>query len=150
MQQAVAHQPGRRRDRATLDASGRYWVIHKQPPDRAEWYRRGMVPAIETHDFTRVFRLLQKVGYSQQRIAVLTDQAQPEISSIIYGRRIQAYHLVKRIVAGLGIPACLAGVSSCCYCCEHQYGYEQDQAPGDPPVLTSPRTQTRARTPSVR
>jgi len=39
-----------------------------------------MRAVVAVRDFTRVYRLLQKVGFSQQKIAALTGQSQPEVS----------------------------------------------------------------------
>lgn len=63
-----------------------------------------MKVALGARDVTRVYRLLQKVGFSQQRIAALTGQSQPEVSAIIHGRRVMAYDVLARIAEGLGIP----------------------------------------------
>jgi transcriptional regulator with XRE-family HTH domain len=73
-----------------------------------------MREAVAARDVTRVFRLLQRVGMSQQRIAALTGQSQPEVSAIIHGRKVQAYDVLLRVTDGLGIPRGLAGMSSCC------------------------------------
>jgi transcriptional regulator with XRE-family HTH domain len=50
------------------------------------------------------FKLLQRVGVSQRRIASLTGQSQSEISEIISGRQVMAYDVLVRIADGLGVP----------------------------------------------
>jgi len=55
-----------------------------------EWDRPAMRAALTARDITRVYRLLQKIGFSQQRIAALTGQSQPEVSAIVHGRKVQA------------------------------------------------------------
>jgi transcriptional regulator with XRE-family HTH domain len=72
-----------------------------------------MQAAVTVRDFTMVYRLLQKIGFSQQKIAALTGQSQPEVSAIIHGRKVMAYDVVLRTVEGLGIPRGLAGMSFC-------------------------------------
>jgi transcriptional regulator with XRE-family HTH domain len=79
------------------------------PP--AEFERPGMRAALGARDITRVFRLLQKIGYSQQRIAALTGQSQPEVSAIIHGRRVMAYDVLSRIADGLGVPRGYMGLA---------------------------------------
>jgi transcriptional regulator with XRE-family HTH domain len=56
------------------------------------------------HDMCVVFRLLQRYGVSQRRIAARTGQSQSEISEILGGRRVVTYDLLVRIADGLGIP----------------------------------------------
>jgi antitoxin component HigA of HigAB toxin-antitoxin module len=79
-----------------------------------------MRSALTTRDATRIYRELQKFGYSQQAIAALVGQSQPEVSAVIHGRRIMAYDVIYRMVDGLGAPKCLAGVNACCNCCGHE------------------------------
>src|SRR5262249_55472516 len=57
------------------------------------------------------FRLLQKLGLSQQRIAALCGMSQPEISAIIHGRKIMAYAVMRRIVRGLKVNPTYAGLA---------------------------------------
>jgi len=76
----------------------------EEPEMRLAWARR---------DITRVYRTLQRYGYAQQRIAALTGQSQPEVSSIIHGRKVMAYDLIERIAVGLGVPRGYAGLSYC-------------------------------------
>src|SRR6266511_2778958 len=82
-------------------------------PDVATWQRPEMHAALADRDVTKVFQLLQRVGYSQQRIAALTGQSQPEVSAIIHGRKVMAYDVLLRVADGLGVPRGLAGLSSC-------------------------------------
>ncbi len=58
--------------------------------DPEEWERPDMRSALAVRDISRVYRLLQKVGFSQQKIAALTGQSQPEVSAIIHGREVMA------------------------------------------------------------
>ena len=88
-------------------------VPHPGQPDPATWDRPEMRAMLQCHDFTRVYQLLQKIGYSQLHIGRLTGQSQPEVSAIIHGRRLISYHVIRRIVHGLGIPPGHAGVSWC-------------------------------------
>jgi len=82
-------------------------------PDPKIWERPEMQAAVTVRDFTKVYRLLQKIGFSQQKIAALTGQSQPEVSAIIHGRKVMAYDVLLRTVEGLGIPRGLAGLSFC-------------------------------------
>src|SRR5262249_32148821 len=82
-------------------------------PDTETGKQQEMRAAVQVRNFTAIYRLLQKLGYSQQRIAALTGQSQPEVSAIIHGRKVMAYVVLIRIVDGLGIPRGLAGLSTC-------------------------------------
>jgi len=56
-------------------------------------------------DIATVYKILQKFGVRQRRIAAATGQAQGEISEIIAGRRVvSSYTLHVRIADGFGIP----------------------------------------------
>jgi hypothetical protein len=70
-----------------------------------------MRAALAVRDITTVYRLLQKIGFSQQRIAALTGQSQPEVSSIIHGRKVLAYDVLSRICDGLGAPRGYMGLA---------------------------------------
>jgi hypothetical protein len=85
----------------------------RDSPDKATWRYAEMRAAVQVRNFTAIYRLLQKQGYSQQRIAALTGQSQPEVSAIIHGRKVMAYDVMLRIVDGLGIPRGLAGFATC-------------------------------------
>jgi plasmid maintenance system antidote protein VapI len=60
--------------------------------------------ALAVHDIAKVYRLLQRFGVSQRRIAARVDQAQSEVSEIIGGRKVVAYDVLIRIADGLGVP----------------------------------------------
>jgi tetratricopeptide (TPR) repeat protein/predicted XRE-type DNA-binding protein len=75
------------------------------------WERPVMRAALADRDITVVYRLLQKAGFSQQKIARLAGQSQPEVSAIIHGRKVQAYDVLSRIADGLGIPRGYMGLS---------------------------------------
>ncbi len=81
------------------------------PPDRALWEHPEMRAVLAARDMTRLYRLLQKYGYSQQRIAAMTGQSQPEVSAVIHGRRIMAYDVLSRIADGLNIPRGYLGLA---------------------------------------
>jgi predicted XRE-type DNA-binding protein len=85
----------------------------RDSPDKETWQHAEMRAAVQVRNFTAIYRLLQKQGYSQQRIAALTGQSQPEVSAIIHGRKVQAYDVMLRIVDGLGVPRGLAGFATC-------------------------------------
>jgi transcriptional regulator with XRE-family HTH domain len=63
-----------------------------------------MRSALAERDIATVFRLLQRVGVAQRRIAALTGQSQSEISEILSGRQVVSYDLLVRIADGLGVP----------------------------------------------
>jgi transcriptional regulator with XRE-family HTH domain len=81
--------------------------------DPEVWEEPPMRLALAVRDITTVYRLLQKLGYSQQRIAAMTGQSQPEVSSIIHGRKVMAYDVLSRICNGLGPPRGYMGLASC-------------------------------------
>lgn len=69
------------------------------------WNTREMRLALATRDIATVYKLLQKHGVSQRRIAAFTQQSQGEISEIIAGRRVvTSYDLLVRIADGFAIP----------------------------------------------
>src|SRR5689334_25241676 len=63
-----------------------------------------MRTALAARDIAAVFKLLQRVGVSQRRIAALTGQSQSEISEILSGRHVVSYDVLARIADGLGVP----------------------------------------------
>jgi transcriptional regulator with XRE-family HTH domain len=69
--------------------------------------------ALVARDVTTVYRLLQKRGFSQQRIAAMTGQSQPEVSAIIHGRKVTTYDVLSRICDGLGVPRECMGLAWC-------------------------------------
>jgi transcriptional regulator with XRE-family HTH domain len=72
--------------------------------DPSLWRRSDMRAALAARDIAGVFRLLQRVGVSQRRIAALTGQSQSEISEILGGRQVVSYDVLTRIADGLGVP----------------------------------------------
>jgi hypothetical protein len=60
--------------------------------------------ALARHDVAAVYRILQRHGVSQRRIAHLTGQSQSEVSEILKGRQVRAYGVLVRICDGLTIP----------------------------------------------
>src|SRR5215469_4973050 len=63
-----------------------------------------MRTALAARDIAMVFRLLQRSGVSQRRIAALTGQSQSEISEILGGRQVVSYDVLARIADGLEVP----------------------------------------------
>jgi transcriptional regulator with XRE-family HTH domain len=63
-----------------------------------------MREALAIHDLASVYRILQRYGVSQRRIAAAVEQSQSEISEILKGRQVGAYDVFVRIVEGFGIP----------------------------------------------
>jgi transcriptional regulator with XRE-family HTH domain len=82
-------------------------------PDPSVWNLPAVAEAVATRNITAVYRSLKRIGYSQQRIAALVGQSQPEVSAIMQGRRVMAYDVLLRIVEGLGIPRGRAGLAAC-------------------------------------
>jgi transcriptional regulator with XRE-family HTH domain len=77
------------------------------------WERRDMREALAVRDIGAVYRLLQRYGVAQRRIAALTDQSQSEVSEIIAGRRVvSSYDVLVRISDGLGVPRGWMGLAS--------------------------------------
>ena len=76
------------------------------------WEQRDMRWALAHRDIAAVYKILQKFGVPQRRIAASTRQTQGEISEIIAGRRVvTSYELLVRIADGLGIPRGWMGLS---------------------------------------
>lgn len=67
--------------------------------------------ALARREIGTVFRLLQRNGVSQRRIAALTGQSQSEVSEIIKGRRVLSYDVLVRIADGLGVPRARMGLA---------------------------------------
>lgn len=80
-------------------------------PDPETWDDPPMRQALGERDATRIYRLLQERGYSQQQIAALAGQSQPEVSAIIHGRKVMAYDTLSRICDGLGVPRGYMGLA---------------------------------------
>ncbi|MBV9143069.1 MAG: helix-turn-helix transcriptional regulator [Pseudonocardiales bacterium] len=67
--------------------------------------------ALAARDVGRVYRLLQRIGVTQRRIAGLTDQSQSEVNEILRkGRRVRDVEVLERIADGLGVPRGWLGV----------------------------------------
>ena len=69
-------------------------VGHQRTHDRVEstiWQRPDVRVALAARDIREVFKILQRVGVSQRRIAALTGQSQSEISEILGGRQVVSY-----------------------------------------------------------
>jgi antitoxin component HigA of HigAB toxin-antitoxin module len=83
----------------------------REKPDPNCWDDPAMRAVLADRDITRVYRTLQTYGYTQQHIAALTGQSQPEVSAIIHGRKVMAYDVLARIAEGLGFPRGYAGLA---------------------------------------
>jgi transcriptional regulator with XRE-family HTH domain len=81
----------------------------RMPPGLVKGSR--MAAALTNRDITTLFRLLQRYGIPQRRIAAATGQAQSEISEILNGRQVTSYPVLERICLGLGIPRGLMGLA---------------------------------------
>jgi len=89
----------------------------QQRPDPAEWERPELRAVLAARNITVLFRFLQKLGFSQQKIAAWCGMSQPEVSAIIHGRQVQAYDVLERVVVGLGIPRTYVGLGfKACTC----------------------------------
>jgi hypothetical protein len=85
----------------------RLWI------DPAVWIRDDMRRALARRDIATVYRILQRHGVAQRKIAALTDQSQSEVSEIVAGkRRVVAYDLLTRIADGFAIPRGWMGLAS--------------------------------------
>jgi transcriptional regulator with XRE-family HTH domain len=78
--------------------------------DPAVWRRDDMLAALAARDIAAVYRILQRFGVSQQKIANRTGQSQSEVSEILAGRRVISYDVLARIADGLGIRRELVGL----------------------------------------
>lgn len=101
-------------------------------PASVGWLRLPMRYALASRDMTRIYRELQRFGHSQQAIARIVGQSQPEVSAIIHGRRVMAYDVMWRTFEGLGAPLCVAGMGRCCDCCGHLIPEADPDQPDDP------------------
>lgn len=77
----------------------------------AVWERPEMRRALATRDVATVYRLLQRMGVSQRRIAAATGQSQSDVSEILKNRQVAAYEVLARIADGLGIPRGYLGLA---------------------------------------
>jgi transcriptional regulator with XRE-family HTH domain len=73
------------------------------------WRHPAMRAALAARDIGAVFRLVQRFGVSQRRIAALTGQS--EISEILSGRQVLSYEVLARVADGFGIPRGWMGLS---------------------------------------
>lgn len=84
----------------------------RQVVNSAVWERPDMRHALAARDVAEIYRLLQRIGVSQRKIAALTGQSQSEISEILSGsRQVMAYDVLVRIADGLGIPRGYMGLA---------------------------------------
>jgi predicted XRE-type DNA-binding protein len=90
------------------------WATHYPESLPLEvWNTREMRLALANRDIRTVYKLLQKVGVSQRRIAAFTEQSQSEVSEIIHGKRlVTSYELLVRIADGLAVPRGWMGLAS--------------------------------------
>jgi hypothetical protein len=79
--------------------------------DHEVWQREDMRAALAGHQIASVYRILQRYGISQRRIAAATGQSQSEVSEIIGGRRVVAYDVLLRISKGLQLPRGYLGLA---------------------------------------
>ncbi len=70
-----------------------------------------MRAALRVRDIGGVYRLLQRAGVAQRRIAALTGQSQSDVSEILSGRQVISYDLLSRIADGLGVPRGYLGLA---------------------------------------
>jgi hypothetical protein len=73
----------------------------------------GMPEALASREIATVYRLLSKHGVPQRQIAAATGQSQSEVCEvcvILKGRQVQAYDVLVRICAGLGVPREVMGL----------------------------------------
>jgi hypothetical protein len=73
-------------------------------PDPAWWWRPEVRPILAERDITGLYRWLQKMGWSQQQIASLTGQSQPEVSGIIHGRKVHSYARLDLVTTEPRVP----------------------------------------------
>jgi hypothetical protein len=73
--------------------------------------RQDMRIALAQHDIATVFRILQRHGIPQRKIAAWTDQSQSEIWEIMNGRKVYSYDVLVRIADGLGVPRGMMGLA---------------------------------------
>jgi transcriptional regulator with XRE-family HTH domain len=85
--------------------------------------------ALALRDIGTVFRLLQRHGLSQRRIAALTGQSQSEVSEILNGRQVVSYDVLLRICTGLNVQRGRLGLA---------YDTETAALIGDPATAAQP------------
>jgi len=68
--------------------------------------------ALAQHDVREIYRLVQRYGVSQRRIAAKTGQSQSEISEILAGKRtVHSYDVLQRIADGFAVPRGYMGLA---------------------------------------
>jgi Helix-turn-helix len=81
--------------------------------DPTVWTRIDVRRALAVRDIGTVYRILQRYGVAQRRIAAMTDQSQSEVSEIIAGRRtVVSYDVLVRIADGLDVPRGWMGLAT--------------------------------------
>jgi transcriptional regulator with XRE-family HTH domain len=70
-----------------------------------------LILACAKRDVSAIFRILNKSGIPQRRIAELVGMSQSEVSEILKGRQVMSYDVLVRIAEGLGIPRGLMGLA---------------------------------------
>jgi hypothetical protein len=84
---------------------GRWAYLYPESLPLEVFNSREMRLALAQRDIRAVYKLLQRHGVSQRRIARFTQQTQGEVSEIITGKRVvQSYDVLVRIAEGLAIP----------------------------------------------
>ena len=81
------------------------------PPD---WFARSeLASALTSRDIRALYRWLRAAGVSQRRIAAASGTTQSQVAALLAGRRgrMQAYDVLVRTAAGLGIPRERMGLS---------------------------------------
>jgi transcriptional regulator with XRE-family HTH domain len=81
--------------------------------DPALWDEPEMRAALARRDIPTVYRLINKSGITQRRIAELVGQSQSDVWEILAGRAVISYDLLVRIAEGLGIPRGRMGLAYC-------------------------------------
>lgn len=90
------------REAAVADAASRPTA---PPVDPALYERPDVREMLAAHDIAALFRVLKKdAGLSYRQIAALIGVVQSEVSSILTGREVKSYAMLRRIADGLGIP----------------------------------------------
>lgn len=93
---------------------GAVGLIHAMTrPEQLDETLRRRIEALDNPDVATVFRLLNRAGVSQRRIAALTGQSQSEISEILKdGRQVKNIDLLARIADGLGVSRRVFGLAN--------------------------------------
>ncbi len=81
------------------------------PLDPTWWERPELQTALATRDVGKIYRWLQRNGWSQTLIGSKTLQSQGEISEILSGRQVKAYEVLERISDAFDIPRGLMGLA---------------------------------------